>query len=122
MVDKPEAERSEAAKLNAMPVFQLGKSQTEAMLTMQKEMMAAYEEAGRAWIERVKSEVALWSDLAAKLSASKSLPDGVDACRDIVAQRMKLAAEDGQRLFEEGQKIIGAATRSLSAGWPKQSN
>jgi len=122
MVDKSEAARSEPAKLNAMPVFQLGKNQTEAMLTMQKEMMAAYEEASRAWIERVKSEVALWSDLAAKLSASKSLPDGVDACRDVVTQRMKLAAEDGQRLFEEGQKIIGAVTRSLSVGWPKQSD
>ena len=122
MVDKSETARSETGKLNAMPIFQLGKNQSEAMLTMQKEMMAAYEEASRAWVDRVKSEVALWSDLAAKLSASKSLPDGVDACRDVVAQRMKMAAEDGRRLFEEGQKIIGAMTRSLSTGWPQQSN
>ena len=122
MVDKSETAGFEMAKLNAMPIFQLGKNQTEAMLTMQKEMMAAYEEASHAWIERVKSEVALWSDLASKLSASKSLPDGVDACRDVVAQRMKLAAEDGQRLMAEGQKIIGAVTRSLSNGWPKQGN
>lgn len=122
MADKSETAGSETAKLSAAPIFQVGKNQTEAMLTMQKEMMAAYEEASRAWIERVKSEVALWSDLAAKLSSSKSLPDGVDACRDVVAQRMKLAAEDGRRLFEEGQKIIGAVTRSLSTSWPKQSN
>ena len=31
-------------------------------------MVAAYEEASRSWIERVKAEVELWSDLAAKLS------------------------------------------------------
>jgi Protein of unknown function (DUF3141) len=45
------------------------------MLNVQKEMMAAYEEASRSWIERVKAEVDLWSDLAAKLTASRSAPD-----------------------------------------------
>ena len=119
MVEKSEQARSEQVTLNAMPIVQLGGNQTEAMLALQKEMMAAYEETSHAWIERVRSEVALWSDLAAKLSASRSLPDGIDACRDVVAQRMKLAAEDGQRLFGEGQKIISAVTRSLSTGWSK---
>jgi len=119
MANKSETAGSETTNLNAMSFFQFGKDQTEAMLSIQKEIMAAYEEASHAWVERVKSEVALWSALASKLSASKSLPDGVDAYRDVVAQRMKLAAEDGQRLFEEGQKIIGAVTRSLSNGGPK---
>ena len=83
--------------------------------------MAAYEETSRSWVERVKAEVELWSDLAAKLSASRSAPDGLQACRDSVAQRMKMAAEDGQRLFEEGQKVIGAVSRSMSTNWPKGS-
>jgi hypothetical protein len=117
MAQKPEAAGSEAVKMGALPIFQLGAHQTEAMLNMHKEMLAVCEEASREWVERMKSEVALWSDLASKLSASKSMPDGVEAYRDTVAQRMKLAAEDGQRLFEEGQKIIGAMTRSLSNGW-----
>jgi hypothetical protein len=116
MAQKPEAAGSEPAKLGASPIFQFGAHQTEAMLNAHKEMLAVCEEASREWVERMKSEVALWSDLASKLSACKSVPDSVDACRDTVAQRMKLAAEDGQRLFEEGQKIIGVMTHSLSAG------
>ena len=91
------------------------------MLNVQKELIAAYEEAGRSWIERVKAEVDLWSNLAAKLSASDSAPDRMEACSETVAQRMKMAAEDGQRLLEEGQKIIGAVSHSMSASWPKGS-
>jgi hypothetical protein len=120
MAQKSEATGFEALNVSTLPIFQLGKHQTEAMLNMQKEVMAVCEEANRNWIERVKSEVELWSELASKLSASKSVPDGVGAYQDTVAQRMKLAAEDGQRLFDESQKIIGAMTRSLSNGWPQQ--
>jgi hypothetical protein len=120
MAQKSESAGSEMPNMSALPIFQFGKHQTEAMLNMQKEVMAACEEASRGWVERVKSEMELWSDLASKLSASKSVPDGVGAYQDTVAQRMKLAAEDGQRLLEEGQKIIGAMTRSLSNGWPQQ--
>ena len=109
---------SETANFGALPFFQLGKNQTEAMLNVQKEMMAAYEEASRSWIERVKAEVELWSDLATKLSASETAPDRMKACRETVAQRMKMATEDGQRLFEEGQKAIGAVSRSMSTNWP----
>jgi hypothetical protein len=96
--------------------MQIGKDQTNAMIELQKEVFSAYEEAGRAWIARVKSEVELWSDLAAKLSSSKSVPDGLVACQDYVAQRMRMAAEDGRRLFEEGQKIIGTISRSMPNG------
>ena len=110
---------SESANFGALPIFQLGKNQTEAMLNVQKEMMAAYEETSRSWVERVKAEVELWTDLAAKLSGSRSAPDGLQACRDSVAQRMNMAAEDAQRLFEEGQKVIGVVSRSMSTSWPK---
>jgi len=116
--DTISSESPEMTSFGELPIFQLGKNQTEAMLNVQKEMMAAYEEASRSWIERVKAEVDLWSDLAAKLSASHSAPDGLQACRDSVAQRMKMAAEDGQRLFEEGQKIISAISRSMPTSWP----
>jgi hypothetical protein len=119
MAQKSEAAGSEAPNMSTLPIFELGKHQTEAMLNMQKEITAAYEEAGRAWVDRVKSEMELWSGLASKLSTSKSVPDGFGVYQDTVAQRMKLAADDVQRLLDEGQKIMGAMTRSLSNGWPK---
>jgi hypothetical protein len=44
------------------PFGKVGKEQTDAMVNMQKEILDAYEQANRAWLERVKSEVEFWSD------------------------------------------------------------
>lgn len=110
-----------ASTTGPMAFAAFGKEQSEAMVAMQKEVLAAYQEASRVWVERVKSEIELWSELAAKLSASRSVPDGLEAYRDSIAQRVQMATEDGRRLFEDGQKIIAAITRSLE-GWPKVSS
>ena len=112
---------SETAKSEPFPLFQIGKDQTDAMLDVQKEVLAAYEEASRSWAARVKSEVEFWSELASKLSASRSVPDGLAAYSQSMTQRLQMAADDGRRLLAEGQKIVGAVTRSLSNGRPKGS-
>jgi hypothetical protein len=38
-----------------------------------------------------------------------------------VAQRVRMAAEDGQRLIDEWQEITGIVTRSFSEGRPTAS-
>jgi len=103
----------------SLPFLAIGTQQTEAMLEMQKEMLKAYEEVGRAWTERIKAEVALWSDPASKLSASRTVPDGLQACQDTFAQRMRMVADDGQRLFEDGQKVIANISRTMPDGLSK---
>jgi hypothetical protein len=113
-----ESNGSVAEKSHALPMFQLGKNQTDAIIKMQKDMLAVCEEASRGWVDRVKSEMELWTDLAAKLSASHSVPDTLEAYRDSVAQRIKMAADDGQRLFEEGRKLVSAVTSNLAADGP----
>ena len=105
----------------SMPFLNLGTEQTEAMLSMQKELLDAYDQSSRAWLSRVKSEVDLWSDLAKKLSATQSVPDAVGAYQQCVAQRMQMAAEDGRRLYDDCQKITQTITRSLSNGRPAAS-
>ena len=67
----------------------LGKEQTEAIVSMQKELLDAYDQSSRAWLARVKTEVDLWSDLAKKLSATQSVPDVVGAYQQCVAQRIR---------------------------------
>ena len=99
----------------------LGKEQTEAILSMQKELLDAYDQSSRAWLARVKTEVDLWSDLAKKLSATQSVPDAVGAYQQCVAQRMQMAAEDGRRLYDDCQKITQTITRSLSNRYPAAS-
>ena len=101
-----------------MPLSDLGQERTEAMITLQKELLEAYEQASRAWLDRVKSEMELWSGLASKLTATRSVPEAVQAYQESVAQRMQMAAEDGRRLFDECQKVSHKITSSLSNGRP----
>ena len=96
---------------------------SEAMVNMQKELLDGYEQASRAWLARVKSEVDLWSDLATKLSATRSMPEALESYQKFVTQRMQMAAEDGRQLVEDCQKITQKMTRSLSGtGWPTTSS
>ena len=104
------------------PFLKLGKEQTDAMLGMQKELLDAYEKASQAWLARVKSEVDLWSELATKLAATRSAPEAMEVYQQTAAQRMQMAAEDGRRLSEDCQKIMGKVGQSLSNGWPKGSS
>ncbi len=101
----------------ATQMLQFGKDRSEAMLKVHKELLDAYQEASQAWVNRVKSEVEFWSELANKLATSRSVPEGLEAYRDGIAHRMQMAAEDGQRVYEESQKVIAAVTSSVSGGF-----
>jgi hypothetical protein len=96
-----------------------GKAQTEGMLNLQKELLETYEQASRAWLDRVRSEVELWSRLGEKLTATRSVPEAMDAYQKCVGERMHMAAEDGKRLFNECQNITQKIAGSLNGGgWP----
>lgn len=104
------------------PFLAVGKEQTEAALKMQKELLEAYEQASHAWLVRVKSEVDLWSQLATKLSGTRSVPEALQAYQDSVAQRMQMAAEDGRRMSDDCQKIMQKLARSMSGSGPTASS
>ena len=112
------------AGMELMPAqfLQFGKERADAMLHGQQEMLNACQEAGRAWADRLKAEVELWSDLAAKLTASRSLPEGLQAYQDCISHRVQMATEDSQRLLEDSQKVVAAVTNSLSSGLSAQAH
>src|SRR5262249_3789338 len=96
-----------------------GKAQTEGMLNLQKELLETYEQTSRAWLDRVKSEVELWSRLGAKLTGTRSVPEAMEAYQKCVTERMQMAAEDGKRLFDECQNITQKMAGSWNVGgWP----
>jgi len=98
--------------------FKLGKERTDAMLAMQKELVDTCEQASQAWFSRVKSEADLWSELAAKLTGTHSVPEALNACQQTIAQRLQMASEDGRRLSDEAQKFMKTITTSMSNGSP----
>ena len=56
---------------------------------LQKELSETYEQASRAWLNRVNSEIALWSELATKLSTTRSIPEALEVYQKCAAQRCK---------------------------------
>jgi len=52
-----------------------------------------------------------------KLSATRSVPEALQAYQQYVALRMQIAAEDGRQLFDAYQKIAHKITTLLSNGW-----
>jgi Phasin protein len=118
MMAKQATEAAAAATAGAESLWKLGREQTEATMKLQKDVLEAYEEANRAWLARLQSEIDLWSQTAAKLGATRSFPEALSAYQECVTKRIQMAAEDGQRLSEECREMMGKMTNSMSKGWP----
>jgi Phasin protein len=104
------------AKSGAMPFLDWGQERSEAAMALQKAVLESYEEASRAWLARVRSEVSLWSELASKLSVTRSVPEAVQIYANCVSQRLQMAVDDGRRLAEEAQVISQKFAKSLGNG------
>jgi hypothetical protein len=94
----------------------LGEKQSEAMLAMQQELADVCEQISRGWMARLQAEQDLWSGLATKMSAARSMPDAIAVYQECAAQRMQMAADDGRRLFEDSQRMMSTIARSMNGG------
>jgi Phasin protein len=111
-----------AAKAGTPPFFpNWGQDRTEAAMGLQKAILESYEQASRVWLDRVQSEVSLWSDLANKLSGTRSVPEALETYTKCVSQRMQMAADDGRRLVDEAQQMTQKFAKSMGNGWPTAS-
>jgi hypothetical protein len=96
-----------------------GKAQTEALLNLQRELLDGYAQASRAWLDRAKSEIALWSGFAAKLTTIRSAPEVMEAYQKCVAEQVRMTVADEKRLFDDCRKITQSIAGSLNGGrWP----
>ena len=85
--------------------------------SLQHDLLAIYARSGQAWLTRAQQEMELWSGLAARVAASRSIPELADAYRDYLWQRIDLAVDDGRRLFVDSQAIMSKITKSQPNGW-----
>lgn len=103
-------------KVGPVPFLNVGQERAEAAVKLQKELLEAYEQASRAWLARVQSEVQLWSELATKLITTASVPEAVEAYSKCVSQQMQMTVEDGKRVLEDCQQITKKISKSLGTG------
>jgi hypothetical protein len=101
-----------------VPFFNIGQERAAAL---QKELLDSYMQASNAWLSRVQSEVNLWSDLAAKLTTTRSIPEALEAYTKCVSQQVKMTAEDGQRLIDDCQQMAKKIGNSFSSNGPTAS-
>jgi hypothetical protein len=94
------------------------KEQTQEMINVQRELLDAYEQINLAWLERVKSEAAFWTELAETLTAARSVPAAVDAYQKSIARRIQMTTDDGQRIRDDIQTIAQIVTQSMSTRLP----
>jgi hypothetical protein len=80
---------------------------------IQKEVLEDWQQAGRYWLDRMQSEMALWGELGSKLAATRSASQAFDAYAKCVAQQMKMTAEDGQRLLKDLQCVTQKVIQSV---------
>jgi hypothetical protein len=100
--------REELLRLGAHPRESLQQS-----AAIQTEPIEDWQQAGRYWLARIQSEMALWEELASRLATTRSATEAFDAYAKCVAQQMKMTAEDGQRLLKDFQYMTQKVTQSL---------
>lgn len=112
----PEAERSTALNLNPGDLAEFGKKRVEAMIDVQKELFDEIQEFNEHWFARAKSEADFASKFVGKFTAARSVPETLTACQECASHQMQMAAEDGQRVFADGLKLIETYARLFSNG------
>lgn len=94
---------------------------TEAFAGLQKEFIESYEQASRAWLERVRTEVDLWSQFTGKLAGTRSPSDAAGIYQEWFGEHMKMAAEDSRRLTDNWQHFMVKVSHSFANGRPTAS-
>jgi hypothetical protein len=82
----------------------------QQVVTMQRELLGAWQQANRYWADRMQSEIALWADLGSKLVSTRSVPEAFEAYAKCLPQQMKMTVEDGQHLLNDWKQTAQRIT------------
>ena len=109
------------AQSGSVPFFNIGQERAEAAVALQKELSKPMSKPVALGLLACNPKCPLWSELATKLTATRSVPEALEAYTKCVSQRMQMTAEHGQRVFKDCQQITQKITKSLTNGWPSGS-
>jgi hypothetical protein len=97
-------------------LVEMGKKNVETLMEIQQELFDVFQEINQAWFERARSAAALNSELIAKLTSARTMPETADAYQQCVGKRMEMLVEDGRRLLSDSQKIASVGSKFLTNG------
>jgi hypothetical protein len=117
-LNDPTIKKPEQPQLFPAGLAASGKKQVEDMISLQKEFSEYLQEVNQNWLAHMRSEAALATQFATKLTATRSIPERATLCQEWTNRRMELFTEDSKRFLAETQKLMESSLRALASGWP----
>jgi hypothetical protein len=81
-------------------------AQAESFGRFQTELFEKVQEINRHWMDRVQSEMTAATELASKMTATRSMSDAAAICQEWAGQRMKRGVEDTEYAFAAGRRLM----------------
>jgi hypothetical protein len=95
----------------------MGKRRLDELVAIQTERFDKFLEMNRNWLDRMRSEAMIASELTYKLMAARTITEVAMAYQEWTSRHMAMAAEDGTRILADGQRLAETGARLLSIGW-----
>jgi hypothetical protein len=83
----------------------LGRETFARLMALQKGFLETVQEMNQQWAASMNAEGALASELFAKLTAAKSIPDAASACQQWGSRQMEILAEQNRRVMATSERI-----------------
>ena len=94
----------------------MGNWRIEEFAEAQSDLFEMCQEVNQNWFDRIQSEAALGSEIAAELTAVRSMSGATAAYRGWIDKHIEMATEDAKRLLAIGQHFMEMRARSVSNG------
>jgi hypothetical protein len=104
---------SASAPLSLFPVdlVDLGKMRLQALFDAQSKLVDTLPALSRDWMSCAQAERELSSELMAKLSAARTLPESARAYQEWLSRRIDMFADETRMLFDDTQKLVDVGAR-----------
>jgi hypothetical protein len=104
---------SASAPLGSFPVdlVGLGKMRLQALFEAQSKLVDALPALSRDWMSCAQAERELSSELMAKLSAARTLPESARAYQEWLSRRIDMFADETRMLLADTQKLVDVGAR-----------
>ena len=97
-----------ATPLSAFPVdlVGMGKKHLQVLFDAQSKLVDTLPALSQEWMSCAQAERELSSELLAKLTAARTLPESARACQEWLSRRMDMFADETRMLLADTQKLV----------------
>ena len=81
------------------------------------ELFDSFNQTSRRWLDCVEAETKLTSELAAKLTAARSLPDIMAAYQEWGTRHLEMIGEETKHFLDDAQKLMQSGAHVALTNW-----